>query len=126
MSREFQRTEVMARVAHGAAGAVILLEALSKLEEESFVVCGLFGVFGAAMLLFAALHSRLHNSAVARYADAVAFLIEAAVQGVVAWSYLHHGKRGLPWVFGCVCFWYVGLAVWRLMRPNRHHHAGLH
>lgn len=116
----------MARVAHGVAGAVILLEASTKFTEALHVEGALLAFFGVAMLLFAALHTRIHTSAAARYADTLAFSIEALVQGVIAWSYAHHGKHLLPWAFGAVCAWYVGLAAWRLMPRNSPREAGLH
>lgn len=118
-----RRTEQQVRIAHAVAGARIVIEAGKELGEREPGAAATMAALGFAMLLLAALHRRLHHSAFSRHLDSVAFLIEAAVLGVIAHGLLNKGKHYLPWVYVLAAAIYVGLAIWRNFRPLPHESA---
>jgi hypothetical protein len=93
LNRLIKNKEKARRVAHIAAGFVILIHAYEKYESGhgSFLF---FGIFGVTFLAIAFFHHQLAQKF--PWVDAVFFIIEAILSLIVAYEFFHVGKKALP------------------------------
>jgi hypothetical protein len=93
LNRLIKNKEKAKRVAHIAAGFVILIHAYEKYESHhgSYLF---FGIFGVVFLSVAFFHHQLAQKF--PWVDAVFFIIEAILSLIVAYEFFHVGKKALP------------------------------
>jgi hypothetical protein len=93
LNRLIKNKEKARRVAHIAAGFVILIHAYEKYESGhgSFLF---FVIFGVTFLAIAFFHHQLVQKF--PWIDAVFFIIEAILSLIVAYEFFHVGKKALP------------------------------
>lgn len=110
-----KRSERKSRIAHALAGFTIAVEGWERFEEAPAVAVAMM-VIGALFMAFGVFHGRFHHRKWADYSEPFLFLMEAAVLGLIAAVYFHHGKKLLPWVYVCLVCAYVTVAVVRHSR----------
>jgi hypothetical protein len=115
LNRLIKNKEKARRVAHIAAGFVILIHAYEKYESHhsSYLF---FGIFGVVFLSVAFFHHQLAQKF--PWVDAVFFIIEAILSLIVAYEFFHVGKKALP-------FTYLFLACFQFFMAFRHGKKGI-
>lgn len=105
------------KLSHGLAAIVIAIKGWDKLEHGGTGFAVILFFLAGLVLLYVALHHRLHHASFAPHLEVGMFLVEACVMATVAAFYFHEEKKALPWVYVLVTLMYVGLAL-RQMRLN--------
>ncbi|RRA99897.1 hypothetical protein EHT25_25020 [Larkinella rosea] len=108
------------QLAHALAGVIILLKAFDKAEHGHMILGSLLGIIGVTIILLTIYHHRL-----AQYIksfDALVFLAEAVVLGIVSGLYFHDGKTGLPYAYALASVAYLTAAIlfFRRTKPDDH------
>jgi hypothetical protein len=96
LNRLIKNKEKARRVAHIAAGFVILIHAYEKYESGHGPYL-FFTIFGIIFLSVAFFHHQLAKKF--PWIDAVFFIIEAILSLIVAYEYFHVGKKALPFTY---------------------------
>ncbi|MRS63498.1 hypothetical protein [Larkinella terrae] len=112
--------EKIKQLAHAFAGVIVLLKAYDKAEHGHLTTGILLGIIGIIMVLMSIYHHRL-----AQYVksfDALVFLAEAVVLGIVSGLYFHDGKTGLPYVYALASVAYLIAAFLHFRRSKGHDH----
>jgi chromate transport protein ChrA len=92
----FKRTEKSKRVAHIAAGFVILIHAYEKYESGHHAYVP-FIVAGIVFLCLAFFHHPIQQKF--PWIDGVFFTIEGILSIIVAYELFHLGKKALPYTY---------------------------
>ncbi len=96
LNRLIKNKEKAKRVAHIAAGVVILIHAYEKYEagHGSYLF---FAIFGCIFLLIAFFHHTIEKKY--PWVDGAFFSIEAILSLIVAYEFFHVGKKALPFTY---------------------------
>lgn len=108
------------QLAHALAGGIILLKAFDKAEHGHMIIGILLGIIGLTIILMSIYHHRLAQHV--KSFDALVFLAEAVVLGIVSWLYFHDGKTGLPYAYAIASVAYLIAAILFFRRSKPDHH----
>lgn len=103
--------EKKARIAHIVAGLVILIHAFERFSAGHGPYW-LFASAGLVFILLAIFHHRLAQKF--PWIDGVFFMIEGVLSLVIAYEYIHTGKKALPFVYGITGVFQIFLAFWKM------------
>jgi chromate transport protein ChrA len=107
INRFIKDKEKAKKVAHIAAGFVILIHAYEKYESGhgSYLFFAIFGIIFLAIAFF-------HHKIAQKFAwvDGVFFSIEAILSIIVAYEFFHMGKKALPITYLLLSFFQFFMA----------------
>ncbi|MFC5412415.1 hypothetical protein ACFPMF_24030 [Larkinella bovis] len=108
--------ETKKQLAHFLAGAIILIKAFDKAEHGHVLTGGILGFIGVAIVVMNFFHHRLAHRV--RSFDALVFLAEAVVLGLVSGLYFHDGKKALPFAYALASGGYL-VTAFRFFRRSK-------
>ena len=103
------------RFAHIGAAVIILINSYENYEIAQSIY-KLFAIAGVIVLVIALLHQKIEKKA--PWIDSVFFIIEGLLSLVVAFNYLHLGKKALPVTFLLLAFFQLYLAFRKSKKRN--------
>jgi hypothetical protein len=120
LDKLIKNKEKSKRVAHIAAGVVILIHAYEKFESGHGVYL-FFAIFGCIFLTVAFLHHHIEKKY--PWIDAVFFIIEAILSLIVAYEFFHVGKKALPYTYLFLAFFQFFMAFKKGKKGIENHHS---
>lgn len=115
--------ELRVRLAHFLAALIIVVKGVDKIDHHHPVGGGILIGIGIIIGLMVIWHHRL--ASYIKSFDAMMYLGEAIVLGIVSWLYFQDGKKALPLAYVVATLGYL-VASYRTYQRDKHHPPAHH